>query len=509
MLNLASTTNLHPPRPPSKRHPTDKTPPKPTQDYVLSSLVFPVYSSSCEFLVVTTTNTSSLATTGSTRLYQKPFSSGALTEIPITVATPSLSPSISPPISTSICLHSLALPSPSPPSLARSYPATNNVCALPPESTIVATFITTDDRSSVTVYTLTVNKVLNGNKFKVTSAPLITPTTHPALSPNFPAPSKEPQSLKNKHNEPCTSTYGGCSAISYQGALLATSLQTNDSPLIAFFSLTTHVAAATHVAATLVGSYPTHHSDIISNLLFHPTLPSLLLSSSEDGTVAIYDTRHPTPQAALLTIIRGAAGGVMTNGLTVFGPAVDKAAQLWNTNPPFPGLEGPTGVSCLCGQNGNSLSVYNGGNGGKMVQVNETRRNDFIRLVERIKTEGEVEENVEDAVGGETDVDYYVKTVWCEGSEGGQAPAGEYYGESRDGSPGVDGGYLVAIGGSFDGIVTPRIVVRDGTDAVYGGDGKEVRLRGGHVETVRTVAAIQGGVITGGEDGRLCVWLRP
>jgi WD40 repeat protein len=287
------------------------------------------------------------------------------------------------------------------------------------------------------------------------------------------------------------------------GSLLALALHDNNfgyTPLISFFSLPSSAAESSPLH---LGDYPTHHSDSLTNLLFHPTIPSLLLSSSEDGTISVFDTRHPTPALSLMHVIRG-GDAVPRGGLTIFGPSKSWHSEATPSAASLPPLSGSTGVAVLCGLAGSEIAVYNGVNANKMLRLKEMRSNPFTRLASQAGNGGYGDDVEGDGTSDDRDVDYFVRSVWISEPSGA---GGEYYGAERR-PEAEDGGYLCVIGGNFSGDLIPRVVKTDGVEPLYDADGAEVALTGGHTSTVRCVSSISGGLVTAGEDGKVCVWLR-
>ncbi len=273
----------------------------------------------------------------------------------------------------------------------------------------------------------------------------VSPSTHPELSSHFP-----PAQVLNQDSGEPSASYSGCAACSYSGTLLALATPT---PSILFFSLPSY---------DHVGTYPTPHTDLITSLIFHPQSPDLMLAAGEDGIVTIYDTRASTPSKALIQTHRPLAAP-MPGGIFTFGPEVEWA----------PGLKAPGGLVALCGVTGSDICCYAAGI--LVLEIKDARNNDFTRLLQKPD------------IG--VDVDYFIGSEWVTDGRWG------------DGNEGED--KLVLWGGNFVGNVAAIAVTATGVKKLPTG------LLGGHESTVRCLTRIDPStVITGGEDGRLCVWTR-
>lgn len=68
-----------------------------------------------------------------------------------------------------------------------------------------------------------------------------------------------------------------------------------------------------------LGQYVDSHSDSVTQLMFHPSAPSQLVSASEDGLLCVFDVRAKSEDDALVTVIPTDEGCPSAVGL--FGPS--------------------------------------------------------------------------------------------------------------------------------------------------------------------------------------------
>ncbi|GMH78950.1 hypothetical protein TrST_g4442 [Triparma strigata] len=94
-------------------------------------------------------------------------------------------------------------------------------------------------------------------------------------------------------------------------------------------------------------------------------------------------------------------------------------------------------------------------------------------------------------------VDYIFGVLWIEVGDW-KINGGDEVGEE---SIKQDGGRLVLIGGSFTGDLRSLAVTPSGLVPIPNGD-----FKGGHSSVVRCLGKVEGGYVTGGEDGRVCLW---
>lgn len=84
----------------------------------------------------------------------------------------------------------------------------------------------------------------------------------------------------------------------------------------------------------LLGSYVDSHRDAVTQVVFHPEQPSLLVSAGEDGLVCLFDTTQCTEELALSAVINlGAPGrrvGFCGDG-TLYCLTGSETASLWDT----------------------------------------------------------------------------------------------------------------------------------------------------------------------------------
>ena len=95
----------------------------------------------------------------------------------------------------------------------------------------------------------------------------------------------------------------------------------------------------------LLGTYSNAHTDDVTRLVFHPTKNNFLLSGSEDGLVASFDTTQPTEEMAIQSVLNvgspirrmGFCGFEPTES-TVWCLTGSETASLWNLDT----------ASCIC-----------------------------------------------------------------------------------------------------------------------------------------------------------------
>lgn len=167
-------------------------------------------------------------------------------------------------------------------------------------------------------------------------------------------------------------------AASADGALLAMAL----GRIIHFYDMRAGLAALTAPLAV----YDESHSELVSQLAFHPSLPHYLLSGGDDGLVCIFDTRISGEQDAIVSVL---SVGCSLARFGTFGPhaafayALDTTGglSLWNCGSAermgdFPalsmrlseaGLPGTYLVDCLYNEASNALYVLAGDDAGRLV----------------------------------------------------------------------------------------------------------------------------------------------
>ena len=241
-----------------------------------------------------------------------------------------------------------------------------------------------------------------------------------------------------------------------------------------------------------IGSYADAHTDVVTQVKFHPLQSSVLLSAAEDGLICSFDTAAAADESAVLSVL--------------------------NTDCPVRrfGFFGPELQGLYCLSTVETASVWHWGSA--------LRLGSFPDVRERLA------------------VDYLVDCIYCPAGSGTStvtgAGAGAVSGVGSAGSGGGEGGgggggdELLLLGGDYGGRGVLAVVGPDQGQSesesqgqgqgqgVVGGMG--VRLCaslqvGGHGAMIRCCSALGAGsgagagaglrrLLTGGEDGRVVSW---
>lgn len=89
-------------------------------------------------------------------------------------------------------------------------------------------------------------------------------------------------------------------------------------------------------AGELLGSYVESHTDAITQVKFHDTNKNLLLSGSEDGLMCLFDTKQPTEELALQSVMNVTTSirkiGFCHSSTHVYCLTGSETMSIWDTN---------------------------------------------------------------------------------------------------------------------------------------------------------------------------------
>ena len=123
----------------------------------------------------------------------------------------------------------------------------------------------------------------------------------------------------------------GAAAVSASGTLAAVAVGSS----VVFCDVRMGAGGSRGAATRILDVYSESHSDVVTSLSFHPTLPGHLLSAADDGLACIFDTRVSGETDAIVTVLSAGsaierAGIFGATGAFAYVVTRTGALSLWN-----------------------------------------------------------------------------------------------------------------------------------------------------------------------------------
>jgi WD40 repeat protein len=236
--------------------------------------------------------------------------------------------------------------------------------------------------------------------------------------------------------------------------------------------------SGTAPSSCLLGSYTDSHRDDVICLKFHPLVPSILLSGSEDGLACIFDTTQPTESMALKSVINVGsplrkvgfcAGPSMASPTTATSPITNNENGARGGNTSVTSTISSTTVYCMTGSE--TMSLWHGETG--------TCLQNFAG--------SSLRQHLSESIGQAFTIDYLIDAHWVSSTQ--------------------------------ELFLTAGTNVDTGDAAIYRLTNQNSRtfepcciFRGGHRGVIRATVPLAGSasgtgsILTAGEDARLCEW---